>query len=358
MRIKNFYILPWDKRRLVKDSVLLQSGQSVFGGEIAGFELDVMVYGEVDIRYRGEHYYNPEEFPEKLKRFIRRQENIFLYDGNVDFEVCSNNWYEVVISFGDTVLETTIIDFDLHRTSEKEARSCIIEWLSPFIESAARYPRYDLVTWSDSQIWLHRSGSILVNSETDSEDGDDLDSACMVPRKDGQYALLRWPESQQYECRKGVLLSYGDERFVPVEDLVLPEKTPAKSSGPVIRIPNLDDMYLDVCEFVKAHQGEKGYIDTQDEENDTIYGFIFDEELHAGLEEIVHGVRWDPVEEELQVVLEPYMRTHRVVYSDDSFRGLCEDMEANAEWQSVKDSDVYLIPTLFSIAESIQQYVD
>ena len=125
-----------------------------------------------------------------------------------------------------------------------------------------------------------------------------------------------------------------------------------------IRIPNLDTMYEDVVAFVKAHQGEKGYIDTQNNGNDTIYAILYDYDMNAGVEQCVHGVRWNEDEQDLQIVCEPIMRTYKVKYDDKSFRGKYEDPDANAEWMSVKWSDIYYIQTIFSIAESIWEYVE
>lgn len=118
-----------------------------------------------------------------------------------------------------------------------------------------------------------------------------------------------------------------------------------------IRIPNLDIMYDDVCKFVKEHQGEKGYIDTQSDECDTIYCIAYSDFSSQGEENIVYGVRWNETEQDLEICYEPYMRTYRVVYDEDAFK--------DAEWDSVKWSDaVYYIPTIFNIAESIEEYVE
>ena len=130
-----------------------------------------------------------------------------------------------------------------------------------------------------------------------------------------------------------------------------------------LRIPNLDEMYDDVVAFVKAHQGEKGYIDCQpykeEELGDIIYTFVYNEVSGWGEERMVYGVRViDEGEgEDLEICFEPYMRTYRSIYDDDVFRGTCEDPDANAEWYSVKWSDVYYIPTIFNIAETIWEYV-
>jgi hypothetical protein len=48
------------------------------------------------------------------------------------------------------------------------------------------------------------------------------------------------------------------------------------------------------------------------------------------------------------------------VYDEKEFKGEYEgeDKDANAEWYSVRWSDIiYFIPTIFSIAENIEEYV-
>jgi len=117
-----------------------------------------------------------------------------------------------------------------------------------------------------------------------------------------------------------------------------------------IRIPNLDIMYDDVCKFVKEHQGEKGYIDTQSDESDTIYCIVYSDFSSQGEENIVYGVRWNDEYNDLEICFEPFTRTYKVVYDDAAFK--------NAEWYSVRCSDVYYIPTIFDIAECIEEYVE
>lgn len=125
-----------------------------------------------------------------------------------------------------------------------------------------------------------------------------------------------------------------------------------------IRIPNLDEMYNDVVKFVQEHQGEKGYIDCQpyqEDAGDIIYCFEYNEVSGWGEERMVYGVRVE--DGDLQVCFEPYMRTYREVYDDATFNGENEDEDANAEWHSVRWSDiVYYVPTLFNIAECIEEY--
>ena len=122
-------------------------------------------------------------------------------------------------------------------------------------------------------------------------------------------------------------------------------------------IPNLDPLYDEVVAFVKEHQGEKGYIDCQpymEEPGDIIYCFVFSDFSGQGEERMVYGVRVE--NDDLQICFEPDMRTYRTIYDDDVFQGKCEDLDANAEWYSVKWSDVYYVPTLFNIAECIEEY--
>jgi hypothetical protein len=126
-------------------------------------------------------------------------------------------------------------------------------------------------------------------------------------------------------------------------------------------IPNLDPLYREVVDYVKAHQGEKGYIDCQpyaEDAGDLIYGFVYDEEHRAGMEEFVYGVRVVTVDDaegyhnegDLEAIFEPFTPSCHVIYKPEDFKN--EDA-----WMSVRWSDVvYYIPTLYSIAESIEEY--
>lgn len=125
----------------------------------------------------------------------------------------------------------------------------------------------------------------------------------------------------------------------------------------MINIPNLDPLYDEVCTYVKEHQGEKGYIDCQPyqkEAGDFIYCFVYNEESACNEERIVYGVRWNEKEEDLEICFEMSMRTYVLTYDEKTFKG--ENESANAEWYSVRCSDVYYVPTLFNIAEFIEEY--
>ena len=128
----------------------------------------------------------------------------------------------------------------------------------------------------------------------------------------------------------------------------------------MFNIPNLDDLYEEVATYVREHQGEKGYIDCQPyqkEPGDIIYTFEYNEFSGWGEERMVYGVRWNEEERDLEICFEPYVRSYHLVYDEKAFRGEHEDKDANAEWYSVRWSDIiYFIPTIFSIAENIEEY--
>lgn len=132
-----------------------------------------------------------------------------------------------------------------------------------------------------------------------------------------------------------------------------PKKEPKTIKTTPFDIPNLEDLYRQVVGFVKDKQGEKGYIDCQPFQepiSDTIYAIVYDGEYGNGygIEHYVYGVRVK--DGELEVLTEPITHTCHVIYEETDF-------SQSEAWLLVKDGDVYYIPTLFSIAESIAQYV-
>lgn len=130
----------------------------------------------------------------------------------------------------------------------------------------------------------------------------------------------------------------------------------------MINTPNLEPLYEEVATYVREHQGEKGYIDCQPyQENpgDIIFCFEYNEFSGWGEERMVYGVRWNEEERDLEICFEPYVRSYRLVYDEKAFKGEYEGKEAdaNAEWYSLQWSDViYYVPTLFNIAEFIEEY--
>lgn len=122
-------------------------------------------------------------------------------------------------------------------------------------------------------------------------------------------------------------------------------------------VPDFEPLWKKTIEYVKAYQGKKGYIDTQNNNepaNDTIYGISYDYESGYATEQYVYGVRVrkEDGEDDLQVLLEPICLNTRTIYQDSDFTS--ED----ANWQSVRWSDVYYVHTLINIAECIWEYVE
>ena len=113
-------------------------------------------------------------------------------------------------------------------------------------------------------------------------------------------------------------------------------------------IPNFDKLYDKVKEFISTHQGKKGYIDTQNTEYkcDDIYSIICSDVIE---EESVCGIRVK--DNNIQIVSEPITQSYQVVYMEEDFRN-------DKNWKNIKGTDVFFIPTLIAIAESIEQYVE
>ena len=113
-------------------------------------------------------------------------------------------------------------------------------------------------------------------------------------------------------------------------------------------IPNFDKLYDIVKEFISTHQGKKGYIDTQNTEYkcDDIYSIICSDVIE---EESVCGIRVK--DNNIQIVSEPITQSYQVVYMEEDFRN-------DKNWKNIKGTDVFFIPTLIAIAESIEQYVE
>lgn len=117
-------------------------------------------------------------------------------------------------------------------------------------------------------------------------------------------------------------------------------------------VPNLTGLYNKVYEFVKEHQGEKGYIDTQNDACDRMSAYVYDEGMGCAVEQEVHGIRVDAETKDIEIVVEPIMRTYKIQYDEESFKS--ED----TVWESLRYGEVvYYGPTLLEIADVIEEYV-
>lgn len=107
-----------------------------------------------------------------------------------------------------------------------------------------------------------------------------------------------------------------------------------RTTSPQENIPNLDNLYQVTKEYVKEHQGKKGFIETSDSSCDGIFAIYYDWVLENATEKFIVGVRVNEADE-FQIIAE----------GDD-------------EWENVYGSDtVYYVPTLFNIASYIEEYV-
>jgi hypothetical protein len=120
-------------------------------------------------------------------------------------------------------------------------------------------------------------------------------------------------------------------------------------------IPDFNELYSKTMEFIREHQGEKGYINTQDDSCDTIYAIVFDEGQEMAVEMEVAGVKVE--ENEIYVRCVPILRTYHITLTDEDFKRDNEGDGGYDEWMSLMWSDVYWAHTLIDIAESIHEYV-
>lgn len=115
-------------------------------------------------------------------------------------------------------------------------------------------------------------------------------------------------------------------------------------------IPDLSKLYERVRDWVKEHQGEKGFIITDNNERcDTIWIIIYDDYTQNVNEFQVKAVRVNK-DNDLQILYD----LHNVIYDEDSVKD-----SKDKSWNYVQYDDyVYFIPTIFNIAESIEGYVN
>lgn len=114
-------------------------------------------------------------------------------------------------------------------------------------------------------------------------------------------------------------------------------------------VPTTNAAHNALLQFLKEHQGEKGYFRTDDESADTIWGFIYDEGEQRGIEMQVVGVRES--DGSIEVFVGDSALTYRVEYTEDDFKN-------DENWYDLKFSDVYYPETLFRICEVIEQYIE
>lgn len=113
---------------------------------------------------------------------------------------------------------------------------------------------------------------------------------------------------------------------------------------------SLKELTNEIVSYVKEHQGEKGYIDTQSYDGDTIRTFIYNEDDYIAEEQKVYGVRVKDGDLQICADYEPTIASStQVEYGEDDFKD-----ESN--WLSVDSELVYKAHTIDQIAMYIEEY--
>lgn len=112
-------------------------------------------------------------------------------------------------------------------------------------------------------------------------------------------------------------------------------------------LPDFSLMTKALTQFVKINQGEKGYIKTENEQNDAIWVLLWQYYDNIYEEQQIKAIRVK--EGSLQILYDPFS----VHYSDDDIANAPEN-----DWRTVIYDDYILSSqTLLNIAESIEDYV-
>lgn len=114
-------------------------------------------------------------------------------------------------------------------------------------------------------------------------------------------------------------------------------------------IPDLTPMYNSVRDYIKEHQGDKGFINTSNEECDGIYYIIWsgrDDECYER-----RAVAVKVIDTRIYVLVD---FNCEYTITDDEIR----DKYYEQDWYDLAYSDILYIPTIFSLADNIEQYVE
>jgi len=128
----------------------------------------------------------------------------------------------------------------------------------------------------------------------------------------------------------------------------------------------IDAVYNQTLAAIKRIQGDKPYIETQDNSCDRMYFIAYEEMDNSNVVEgIILGVR--AVGDEIQILGSTTNDAFRIgapYFDEEDFQYATENYENDKFiddwewcWQTIKGSIIiHLIPTLFSIAEVIEEY--
>ena len=128
----------------------------------------------------------------------------------------------------------------------------------------------------------------------------------------------------------------------------------------------IDAVYNQTLDAIKRIQGDNPYVETQADGNDRMYFIAYeDTNCQNVVEGIILGVR--AVGDEIQILGSTTNNAFRIgvpYFDEEDFQYATENYENNKClddwewcWQTIKGSEIiHLIPTLFSIAEVIEEY--
>ncbi len=115
-----------------------------------------------------------------------------------------------------------------------------------------------------------------------------------------------------------------------------------------------DQLFESVRNLVRQNQNPQGYIDTQNEEAATIYGFFYDERVMERVEVRVHAIRINPKTGDLEALIARDVNGFKksIEFTPEQILG------AGAEWRSVReDENLDFVPTIVNIADNICDYI-
>lgn len=127
----------------------------------------------------------------------------------------------------------------------------------------------------------------------------------------------------------------------------------------------LDELYNKVLAKIKNLQGNKGYIDTQNDPinpKDSMYFYGYTDLMNYQVAEgRIVGVR--AVENRVEI-LGYTCGTYTIYFNEDSFREASQNYDNGVDtdewdscWQPIKGNEIIILAqTLFSIAEVIEEY--
>lgn len=127
----------------------------------------------------------------------------------------------------------------------------------------------------------------------------------------------------------------------------------------------INEIYNKTLAAIKRIQGDKPYVETQADGNDRMYFIAYEDDTKNVVEGVILGVR--AVDDEIQILGSATNDAFRIgapYFDEEDFQYATENYENNKClddwewcWQTIKDNVlIYLIPTLFSIAEVIEEY--